>query len=199
MQKTQIALFPLQIFLLPKERTRLHIFEERYKQLLEDCKGPGTLFGIPYTPNGMIAKFGCIVEVSKVIREHHNGSADIEVRCVDLFRLEHFMVKMEDKLYPGGEVTTLDASERNAVSKALVHRLDKYVQEVEPHKMEEVFSAQLNVYDVARILELEEDDKIKLFASASSERQEQILGVRIEMLYAMHAQKNSVQGQLFLN
>lgn len=199
MQKTQIALFPLQIFLLPGEATRLHIFEERYKQLLDDCKEPGTLFGIPYTPNGMIAKFGCMVEVSKVLRSHPNGSADIEVRCVDLFQLEHFVLKMQDKLYPGGEVTMMDAHTKNTVSDALLHRLDEYVQAVEPNKFEEVLSAQLTVYDVARILNLEEDDKIKIFASPSAEKQERILHTRIDMLYALHAQRGSIRGQVFLN
>lgn len=199
MQKTQIALFPLQIFLLPGERTRLHIFEERYKQLLEDCKEPGTQFGIPYTPNGMIAKFGCLVEVSKVLRSHPNGSADIEVHCVDLFHLEHFMLKMDDKLYPGGEVTMADPSIQKSISESLMHQLDEYVKAVEPEKFEEVLSAQLNAYDVARILSLEEDDKIKLFNTSSTRKQERILKSRMDMLYAMHAQKSSIQGQVFLN
>ena len=73
-----IPLFPLGVFLLPGERTGLHIFEPRYRQLvgeLEDAIREGrdqdNRFGIPFHHEDVTASTGCLarlVEVKKVHR-----------------------------------------------------------------------------------------------------------------------------------
>ena len=42
----EIGLFPLPIVLLPGERLPLHIFEERYKELIAECLDEGAEFGL---------------------------------------------------------------------------------------------------------------------------------------------------------
>ena len=46
-----IPMFPLGMLLLPGETKMLHIFEERYKQLVSDCLANQAHFGIPYSSN----------------------------------------------------------------------------------------------------------------------------------------------------
>ena len=40
-----IPLFPLNIVVFPGEKLNLHIFEPRYKQLVNECYATGTTFG----------------------------------------------------------------------------------------------------------------------------------------------------------
>jgi hypothetical protein len=199
MQKTQIALFPLQVFLLPGEKTTLHIFEERYRQLLDDCENVHISFGIPYTPNGYISEFGCVVELSKVIKRHANGSSDIEVIAKDVFKVDQFFMRMGEKLYPGGDVVIIDSADLPNVSDHLLKTLETYVKHHQPLKFASLLDATLNAYDVARILELPEAEKIKLVKSKSEPVRERVLLQNIRFLEAVGMQSKSIVGDIFLN
>ncbi len=199
MQKTQLALFPLQLFLLPGESTRLHIFEERYKQLLSDYGGAGASFGIPFTEKGILSGLGSLVEVSKVIREYPNGSADIEVRCTDLFKIEQFFIRMGEKLYPGGDVVIMESDAFPPISDSLFKALDSFIKEHRPEQFKEILSPHLNVIGVARILQLDEGQKMKLVRSTRHENMEKLLLNQINVMNALYKQHGSIQGNLFLN
>lgn len=199
MQKTQIALFPLQIFLLPGEKTNLHIFEDRYKQLLEDCSVQGIKFGIPYALNGYLGQYGCVVEVSHISKQHQNGSADIEVTGIGIFELEHFYMRLGDKLYPGGDVRVLANNQIPTLSTAFMKELDAYVRSATPEKFEAILSPNLNAFDVARILEVGEEEKLSLVKAKSQEKKERILLNQLRILQALHEQKSSVVNNIFLN
>lgn len=199
MQKTQIALFPLQVFLLPGETTTLHIFEERYRQLLEDCQNVSISFGIPYTSNGFITEFGCVVELKRIIKRHPNGASDIEIEALDIFKVDQFYMRMGEKLYPGGDVILMNYTDIPPVSEKLMKALEFYVKHIDPTKFPELLLTTLNVYDVARILHLGEEDKIKLVKASTQEKREKLLLENIKFLEAIGKQSKSVQGEIFLN
>lgn len=199
MQTTQLALFPLQIFLLPGEVSRLHIFEDRYKQLLDDCGDAGGSFGIPYALNGYLSGFGCVVSVSQVIKRYPNGSADIEIACSDLFKIDQFYMRLGEKLYPGGDVVIMHTNELEPVSDDLMKKLDTYIKNSDPSKFEDLLSPVLTVFDIALILNLDEENKLKLVKAGTGARRERILTDQIMFLEAVRKQKASIAGDIFLN
>jgi Lon protease-like protein len=199
MQKTQLALFPLQIFLLPGEESHLHIFEDRYKQLLDDCGNAGGSFGIPYALNGYLSGFGCVVSVTEVIKRYPNGSADIAIACTDLFKVDQFFMRMGEKLYPGGDVIIMHASDADPVSQELMEKLDAYIKQSDPSKFESLLSPVLTVFDIALILKLDEESKLKLVKAKTQAKREAILAGQIMFLEAIQKQKSSIAGDIFLN
>ena len=64
------ALFPLNVMILPGEKMRLHIFEPRYKQLINECLANETAFGIPYVLNSSLMSAGSEVRVNKLITRY---------------------------------------------------------------------------------------------------------------------------------
>ena len=62
----KIPLFPLQSVFFPGETVPLHIFEERYKQLINDCQNESLTFGIPVFINNTIA-YGTEVQLVEVV------------------------------------------------------------------------------------------------------------------------------------
>jgi len=59
----KLPLFPLQSVFFPGETVPLHIFEERYKLLINDCRTEAITFGIPVYINDIIAhKMGLTFE-----------------------------------------------------------------------------------------------------------------------------------------
>ena len=55
---TELGLFPLGIVLLPGEQLPLHIFEERYKELIGECLDGDGEFGLVYADDDGIRDVG---------------------------------------------------------------------------------------------------------------------------------------------
>ena len=199
MQKTQLALFPLQLFLLPGETTKLHIFEERYRQLLADCEDVQISFGIPFTENGTMTGYGSMVNLKKVISRHNNGSTDIEIQAIGIFKVERFFLRMGEKMYPGGDVVILDYEGIPPVSNELFSTFNAYMSESDRVVAPEYFSADLNLIDLARLLNLEDPKKISFLKLKSPIDMERFLLDEIGMRMLMLKQKNSIEHNIFLN
>jgi uncharacterized protein len=104
---TRLALFPLKSTVFPGERLPLHIFEERYKELIEDCESSGKSFGIPsYIGNKL--KFGTEMKLLQVVRRYGSGASDVICEGVRAFKIKQFREQEHGKLYAGGEVEFLE-------------------------------------------------------------------------------------------
>jgi Lon protease-like protein len=64
----KIPMFPLSIFSLPGEIIPLHIFEPRYRQLLEDAEANDMAFGIYFNHVSNSEKLGSLVKLESVIK-----------------------------------------------------------------------------------------------------------------------------------
>lgn len=103
-----LPLFPLQIVVYPGEKLNLHIFEPRYKQLMQVCENENITFGIVPFLDGRLMSFGTEVVLSKVVKRYDNGEMDVSTRGTGLFHLDEFFKTAPDKLYPAGRVTRVD-------------------------------------------------------------------------------------------
>ena len=87
-----IGLFPLQLVLLPGEILPLHIFEERYKKLIGECRAGGEEFGLVLSDDdGEVAGHGCTAAVYEVLEEFDDGRLNILVEGRERFRLDEIM------------------------------------------------------------------------------------------------------------
>ncbi|MEM7381103.1 MAG: LON peptidase substrate-binding domain-containing protein, partial [Bacteroidota bacterium] len=103
----KLPFFPLQSVFFPGEKVPLHIFEERYKQLINDCKSEAITFGIPVYINDSIA-YGTEVQLVEVVNTYEGGAMDVVCVARQVFKVLTFDNEMEGKLYAGGIVQFLD-------------------------------------------------------------------------------------------
>jgi Lon protease-like protein len=81
-------LFPLGMVLLPSEKTALHVFEERYRDLAARCLENDETFGLVLADeSGEPREFGCATRIAKVLERHDDGRLDILVEGVAPIRL----------------------------------------------------------------------------------------------------------------
>ncbi len=86
----QIPLFPLNVVLFPGSKLPLHIFEERYKSMINDCIQDDKIFGMNYMSEKNLHSTGCTATVSKVVKRSPNGELDIEITGVNRFFLRKY-------------------------------------------------------------------------------------------------------------
>jgi hypothetical protein len=103
-----LPLFPLNLVAFPNEALNLHIFEPRYKQLVQDAlKTDKKRFGIPSYVKRKI-EYGTEVEILKVEKEYEDGRMDIVTIGRRIFRVIELYNPLPDKLYSGGKIEYLE-------------------------------------------------------------------------------------------
>ena len=114
MAQPLLPLFPLEVVLLPEEPLPLHIFEERYKQMIGEClaaKESGSAqqeFGVVLGKDQKILHVGCAARIVNLIRKYEDGRMDILL--VGRRRFEIFSTD-EEKPYLRGAVEFFDDDE----------------------------------------------------------------------------------------
>jgi len=80
-----IPIFPLNLVVFPDSKYPLHIFEERYKILLQKCLQENSGFGIVASIDKRISDVGVYVKVTEILKTYLNGELDIVVQGVERF------------------------------------------------------------------------------------------------------------------
>ncbi len=102
-----LALFPLSLVAYPGQKLNLHIFEPRYRELINDCKENGIHFGIPAFSKDTGMTVGTEMQLIRIDRIYPDGKMDIISKGLRVFRLLGYDKEMKGKMYPGGEVEFL--------------------------------------------------------------------------------------------
>ena len=103
----KLPLFPLKSVFYPGETVPLHIFEDRYKQLIDDCRKEALTFGIPVYIDNAIS-YGTEVQLVEVVNSYESGEMDVVCVARQVFKVLSFQKQIEGKLYAGGEVEFLE-------------------------------------------------------------------------------------------
>ncbi len=100
-----IPLFPLRVVVFPRTSLPLHIFEERYKEMVGIAIKEQSEFGVVLAKDNGIVNTGCTVLVEKVLETYPDGRMDILTRGQRRFEV---VALNEEKDYLQGEVNFFD-------------------------------------------------------------------------------------------
>src|ERR687898_526017 len=84
---SELGLFPLGIVLLPSEQIPLHIFEDRYQELIGECLAEEREFGLIYADDDGLREIGTLAIVTEVLDRFDDGRLNIVVEGRERFRL----------------------------------------------------------------------------------------------------------------
>jgi Lon protease-like protein len=84
----EIGLFPLGVVLLPTERIPLHIFEPRYRELIDECIEDEAEFGLVFADENGVREFGTRARVTDVLERFDDGRLNIVIEGLERFRVE---------------------------------------------------------------------------------------------------------------
>lgn len=85
-----LALFPLGVVLFPESTLPLHIFEDRYKELVNTCLEEKRQFGINLINPKNMHDVGCSAEVFRVLKKYPDGKMDVLVKGIKRYKLISF-------------------------------------------------------------------------------------------------------------
>jgi Lon protease-like protein len=173
----RFPLFPLGLVLLPEEVVPLHIFEDRYKQMIGECIEQEREFGIVWLSDDGLKEIGCTAQIAQLLEQMEDGRMNVLVRGSMPFRL---MRRIEDLPYPAGEIELLDEDDGAGADAGLADEArERYAQLVErltDSRPDAEQLAGLGAYGMAATIDFALDAKQALLEARSEDERMRIVG-----------------------
>ncbi len=191
---SDLGLFPLGLVLLPTEQIPLHIFEERYKDLIGECLDDDGEFGLVYADESGIRKIGTRAAVLEVLTRFEDGRMNVLIEGRDRFEL---LELTSGKSFQTGDIVPIEDVEDSADAstveraRALFDRLrEMTASEV---KVPDAGTPQLSYVLAARV-ELAAEAKLELLAETSEKaRLERVCELLEEAAVAVDRQRRAAE------
>jgi len=126
-------LFPLDLVALPTEMVPLHIFEERFKTMMNQCLDDGGEFGIVWLSDDGLKTVGCACEIARVLERMDDGRMNLLTRGTRPFRI---LQRQEELPYPAGVIELLEDREE-LVDESLADEAHEAYAELVEHVTDE--------------------------------------------------------------
>ncbi len=173
-------LFPLGIVALPSESVPLHIFEDRYRRMIDGCLlgEPGSLerqFGIVWLSEEELKHVGCACEIEEVLERMDDGRLNILTRGTQPFRL---LERQDDLPYPAGVVEFLADSDEDPDPEAAATARELYrelVMQATDRSLEDSELREMDAYRMAATVEFAAEAKQQLLERRSENERLRLL------------------------
>ncbi len=196
-----IPIFPLGIVVYPGEDLNLHIFEPRYKALIQECSKSGKQFGIPTVINDKVNEMGTLMQLTEISKEYDNGEMDIKTKGVRVFRILEVVKEIPDKLYSGAIVNYPDNQEQG--NRALMTSVIKAIRELHAIlKVSKDFKKpdeELWSYDVAHHAGLSLEEEYELLQLLHELQRQEYLKRHIVKVLPLLGEMESLKERIKLN
>jgi Lon protease-like protein len=197
-----IPIFPLGIVVYPGEIVNLHIFEPRYKQLVNECHTEGKPFGIPTVIDNKLNEMGTLVKITELVKVYDSGEMDIRTQGLRVFRVLEMIKSVPDRLFSGAIVNYPDNIEgpgkRQLMLKVIsaireLHRLLNITKDF--HKPDE----ELASYDIAHHAGLSIEQEYELLGLLREEQRQEYLKRHLGKVLPVIAEMETLKEKVKLN
>ena len=125
---SDIPLFPLNVVLLPGAPLPLHIFEERYKQMVNECLEEESEFGMVLADESGTRRVGCTARIVELVERYEDGRMLILVEGSRRFKLNNILT---GRPYYIGEIEYLEEEPEedvNTLAEECIALLERVVE-----------------------------------------------------------------------
>jgi Lon protease-like protein len=197
-----IPIFPLSIVLYPHESLNLHIFEPRYKQMINECHRESKPFGIPTVIHNKLQEMGTLVKIVEIVKIFDSGDLDIRTEGISVFRILEVIKSIPEKLYSGA-IVNYPENEEEYEKKELLQKVVFAIRELHRllniskdfKKAEEV----LNAYDIAHHAGLSIEEEYELLNLFKEEQRLEFLKRHLSRVMPVIAQMETLKEKVKLN
>ena len=197
----ELALFPLQIVVFPGEAVNLHIFEPRYRQLIQDCIDQGITFGIPTFQNGKVLDFGTEVQLVGIEKRYPGGELDIKTKAKGIFRVIEFFPTLNEKLYAGGQIRDYEheSEEDRSVNGKIMLEVKKLFQAMRIKRSLPSNVGDFRTYDVAHYVGFNSEQEYEFLLTFDARSRQEMLLEQIRKVLPVVREMENMRNRAKLN
>ncbi|HEY4205666.1 MAG TPA: LON peptidase substrate-binding domain-containing protein [Puia sp.] len=197
-----IPVFPLGIVVYPGEMVNLHIFEPRYKQLVNECFTESKPFGIPAIIDNKLNEMGTLVKIVEMVKVYDNGEMDIRTQGIRVFRVLEIIKTVPDKLFSGAIVNYPDNAEGPG-KRELMQKIVNAIREL--HRLLNITKdfrrpdEELAAYDIAHHAGLSLEEEYELLGLLQEEQRQEYLKRHLGKVLPVIAEMETLKERVKLN
>lgn len=193
-----IPMFPLNLVVMPGETAKLHIYEERYKQLVNDCLDNEAHFGIPYSVNGKVKTHGVEVRIKKVLKIFENGEMDIMIEGLHVFSIIEYSEELKPKKY-GAAIIQYEDAEDLTVCGYLQDLAMEYLSLSQNKILDYDMFKNTSIYSIANLIQLSAREKYQLISSDTHSDKEKYLINTFRQAICIFEKENELKDRFIFN
>ncbi len=197
-----IPVFPLSIVVYPGESLNLHIFEPRYKQLINECYTEAKPFGIPPVINNKLNEMGTLMGITEIVNIEENGEMDIKTKGLSIFRILEVIKSVPDKLYSGAIVNypeNTEAWDKRDLMQKVVNAIRELHRLLNISKDFNKPDDDLTSYDIAHHAGLSLDEEYELLCLLREEQRQEYLKRHLSKVLPVIAEMETLKDRIKLN
>jgi ATP-dependent Lon protease len=195
-----LPLFPLDVVLFPEMLLPLHIFEERYKEMISECLRSNSGFGILYAHDHRVETIGCVAEISQVMKRYSDGRMDLVATGRERFQVNFFN---SEKTYLRGSVELLpdQATDHEPTESLARQTLELYTRvsvlmgQHKPQEPSSQSSFQGLAFKLASSLPLENGIRQRILEARSEDRRLEELAGHLASLIPLLTERRDAAGR----
>ncbi len=180
----EIGLFPLGVVLLPTERLPLHIFEERYKELIGECIEGGLDFGLVFAEGDELVEVGTRARVAQVLTRFPDGRLNVLVEGGGRFLVDELT---DGRTFLTAHVSRLDDEDDPASPESIDRALGQFerLREMTGSEVESPAASEPQLsFAIAGRVELAAEAKLALLRDLSERSRMETLGELLDAVIA---------------
>lgn len=196
-----IPIFPLAIVVYPGESLNLHIFEPRYKQLINECNEAGKPFGIPSVIDNNVQDYGTAVRIKEVTKTYDNGEMDIKTEGEAVFRILEVIKEIPDKLYSGA-IVNYPANQQHGsveVMRRVVNSIRELYKLLNVNKEFGKEETELTTYDLAHHVGFSLQEEYEFLNLLHERQRQEYLKRHLTKIIPMVAEMENLKEKVKLN
>lgn len=198
---TFLPLFPLRLVAFPGEDLNLHVFEPRYKQLINECEEKGISFGMPAFIEEKLQPIGTELELVSVEKRYSNGEMDVRTKGKGLFKIKEYFKDVEDRLYSGAEVERLDFDLDGDFLKyeKIIHLIAELYEVLNIKKPLPELDGAFNTYRIAHLVGFSIEQEYELLTIQEERRRQNFMLAHLDKLIPTAKEMEELRKKVQMN
>lgn len=201
MKEALIPVFPLQLVIFPDEVINLHIFEPRYKQMVNEAQANKSTFGIPtYLENPQLT-YGTEVALQEVVKVYPDGKMDVRILGKRVFKVQNFIPKMQGRLYAAADIAFIKIDRSNNLEKnsQIMEMLKDLYQYLKLHKPLPETAESFDSYSIGHFIGLSLKDEVRLLSIPKEEKRQDFIIEHLRTIIPVLREMNALEKKIQMN
>ena len=197
-----VPIFPLNIVVFPGEELNLHIFEERYIELVNECFKNNKVFGIPSVIKDELKELGTTVLIKEISKVYDNGSMDIKTVGGEVFKILEVIKTIEGKKYQGAIVSYLpnNLDDGNPVlMKKILPGMRTIYKQLNIKKNFGKDDKDLKIYDIAHLVGMSLEEEYLLLELTNEFHRQEYLRRHLNKILPLISELSTLRKKIKLN
>lgn len=197
----KLPIFPLQLVVFPGEHLNLHIFEQRYRELVDDAEAHGITFCVPTVYEGGVLPIATEVKLLDVVNRYPSGESDIRTLGGRVFFMEDYEKIMPGKLYAGGDCREIypDQQEDLQLNQRIVKLTREIYRELSIDKVIRDAEDGFKTYDIGHYVGLKLEQEYELLTLLDAKDRQIFLLDHLHEIHPELQEGSSIQNRARLN